>query len=308
MPRPRIPDGQAGELTVRETAAGAKAVAYIRDGEHLRRMTATAGTAQDAERMLRVRLGMRAAGHSPDITHATPLGELATGYLAALEHEASPSKFREHRRVLTHHLGPMALASVGQLTLQDVEEHLGVLGVQAPATAKALRIALRAVLGLAQDAGAIRRVPVGRDPLPRPEPPARRAMSRLELAQALAAVRAWQDEPTVGRPRVRNLDVHLALYVTPGVSGAAMALGACWEDIDLDRAAWITPTGVLRLPAAVVQVLAEHWEGQGRPERGLVAPSSTGREVSPQKLSDRLLAALGPSWRWVTAGCLASSD
>lgn len=312
MARPRLAPAGHGTIGFTELPDGVRAHAYVREsGQERRRLTASGPTEEAARKALEARLAMRAAGHTAKITADTTLEALGAAYKATLDGVGSTTAKAYARAVDRHIVPALGATALSCVNLEAVEDFLADLGEQKPAAAKIARIALRGMLAMAVEAGVLEDVPVGKDPLPqsrsRQEPD--RLMTRVDLERMRRRIRAWQDEPTVGKPRSRQLEGQAMLFVVPGIRSAAEALEASWEHIDLVTGIMRIPgkrTRTVRLYPAAVEMLQERWEAAGNPSEGLVFPSSAGRPVAGPNFRRGLALAAGEDFAWVTAGCMIS--
>lgn len=195
-------------------------------------------------------------------------------------------------------LGPLLLSTLTRADLlRHVQARLG--DGRSPATVNGEIAQIRMALGLARERGwwrgdlkaLTRKIDAG-------EPGEVRWLRRAEVAPFLVAI----DGHAI--PEIR-IAVRLALRAG---TRAGETVTRCWEDLDWDtglllvaaRGGW-RPKGrrARRVPVSddLLAELRAYWAARGKPERGLIVPSTDGSQRTPHSLEQAIERALSRAAR-----------
>lgn len=259
MPRPPLPLGTWGKITVEAVPSGFRAVAKYRDYDgvtrKVRRADATAGGARN--RLLEALRDRTGPTTGRELTAESRFSDAAAVWLAEVQESARLGTVVPNTPVLYEgHLRNHVLPALGELRLREVNTFrvdalLGTLRKRLSASSvKSVRSVVSGVMGTAVRHGAVgsnptreaRRIPGGARRKPRALTPSERALWLAQLEADERAVR--RDLPDLTR-----------WMLATGVRiGEALAVG--WDEVDLDDASvsveWIltrvTGMGLVRVP------------------------------------------------------------
>lgn len=259
MPRPPLPLGTWGKITVEPVPSGFRAVAKYRDYDgvtrKVRRAHSTAGGARN--RLLEALRDRTGPPTGDELTAESRFSDAAAAWLAEVRESARLGNVVPNTPVLYEgHLRLHVLPALGELRLREVSTFrvdalFGTLRNRLSASSvKSVRSVVSGVMGTAVRHGAVshnptreaRRIQGGTRRKPRALTPAERAQWLAQLEADELAVR--RDLPDLTR-----------WMLATGVRlGEALAVG--WDEVDLDDAAvsieWIltrvTGMGLARVP------------------------------------------------------------
>lgn len=255
MPRPQIPVGQWGEITLRQIEGGAwRARTKFRDSDKvLREVSRQAPTKAKADRALKKALTERKrAIPGSDSTVAT----IVTQWLGEIDDsDLAVSTKRVYRQMANKHLskGTLPKTPLDQLTVAAVSTFLrGVAKQSGPGAAKTVRACLRGTLDLAVEQDLIasnpvrlvsHRKPAGARKGAAPDRDTRRGLTTAERSLLLA----YTDDDEWAKSH--DLPDLIAFLAGTGVRiGEACAVR--WSCLDLDAGTVLIDSTVVRVPKA----------------------------------------------------------
>ncbi len=325
MPRPPLPIGTYGSISVEPVAGGFRAFARFRDHDGVTRKVERNGPTEAAAKNRlrehlrdRARAGGERGGLTGDSRFRVAADEWMAGVELLAEHgRRSPNTAQLYRLTLrTHVLPALGELRLREITVPRLDRFVQTLQLhRGTATAKIARTVVSGVLGLAVRHGAIPVNPV-RDVdrivgTPRRPP---RALTEDEREQWITRLSADPDA------RRKDLPDLCAWMLGTGVR-IGEALAVSWDEVDLSAGTvWIkhtiirvvgvglirkgtkTATGerMLRLPAFAVAMLRRRKLSSGG--RGPVFPDSRGGWRDPSNTSRDLRNARGSAeFAWVTS-------
>lgn len=245
----RLRVGEHGTISFSPKGTGVTASTYYRDSSGARRrLEATAANKTAAKRELMTKLTERLAAGSADIDPRTTFADLAEAWWTRFsarvdEGLRSPTTAAAYRRSLDVHLLPrVAGLRLAELTPRRLDAALELIReAHGYATTKTARSVLSSVCRHAVQQGALTSNPV-RDVGALEQARARspRALTVEETAQWLALVDGSETA------RRHELDV-LSRFMLGTGCRIGEALGAHWDDIDLDAGTWLVRRTVVRV-------------------------------------------------------------
>lgn len=241
MPRPPLPIGTWGSVTLRQTGGAWEARARFRDYDGVTRQVRRTGSSRaGARNALTAALTERAHSVGHDLTADSPVSEAIARWRTGLADRSEGTR-RLYAWALDRHLAP----AVGRLRLREltpqaadrvittISEHHG------PGTARTCRTILSQVMGEAVRLDAIDSNPVAATRAPRAAKPDPRALTPAELAALREAVAAHEAR---GRSKSDVADVVEVQLATGMRIGEVLALR--WQDVDLS-AGTVTVSGTV---------------------------------------------------------------
>ncbi len=238
MPRPPLPIGTYGKITVWQEGGGWTARAKFRDFDGVGRLVKRSGrTKAAAERALRAALLERQAlAAQGAVTPATLFGRVADLWLEEIERAVdagrrSPGTLDTYRSILRTHVRPaLGEFRVREVTTPAVDRALRAITERTISGARTAKIVISGTMRYAARHGAVAVNPVREvhriESAPRRRP---RSLDADERAAWMSALRASK------RARDWDLpDLTLMMLATGCRIGECLAIG--WSEIDLDAA------------------------------------------------------------------------
>lgn len=328
MPRPPLPLGTAGEITVKPTASGKfDARCRFRDFDgttrQFRKTGATAAAARNALKEA-IRDHTRTSGQSEQLTRDSTLAVLADLWLKTIENEGG--RTQQTITLYTSNVRKHVLPALGGLRIQEattgrLESYF--MALKSPSTAKVSRVVLTGMFALAARHDVTSVNPVRDTTRKRVKTTKPRAMDLAEIRILREAIVAYQNVvhygPKRGTDALEIIDVMIGTGARPGEVFALR-----WCDVDLDESApTLTVTGtVVRLKGqglirqehgktssshrtiplipSVVAALRKQAERNLPSEDGYVFPSAAGTVREPNNFARILRDARPAELEWIS--------
>lgn len=232
--------GEHGKITETSSDGRFFASTYVRDSDGRRRRVERSSnkSAEDARRALQRHLKQRRAPLTGQvITDKTTLSELWAAWIKAKESEDGLSaqtvdKYRQSWE--KHGKGQLGQLRIGELPTSRANAHIGAVAVTAPSQAKALRIILKGMFGMAVRFDVLPVNPIIETKTAKQRRKPARAVTPAEFIEVRSAIAAYmQGREGRGGPKPGRM---LAAFVEAAAATGARpneVLAVEWPDVDL---------------------------------------------------------------------------